>query len=121
MEKPRKIGLTILILIELFPLLYYKYTNFAIDILNSLLQTNFAPSELLLPIGISFYSFQAISYTIDVYKEKFPKTTGFLDYCFFLTFFPLLIADLSLVPKSSFLKSKNIRKRIKASFTKVCG
>lgn len=90
--KPRKIGLAILILIELFPLLYYKYTNFAIDIVNSLLQTNFAPSELLLPIGISFYSFQAISYTIDVYKEKFPKTTGFLDYCFYLTFFPLLIA-----------------------------
>lgn len=90
--KPRRIGLSLVILIELLPLLYYKYTNFTLDILNYLLQSNFAPLQLLLPIGISFYTFQAISYTVDVYKERFPKATGLLEYTFYLTFFPLLIA-----------------------------
>ena len=90
--KPRKVGPILVIFIELFPLLYYKYSNFTLEILNNLLQSNFAFLQLLLPIGISFYTFQAISYTIDVYKERFPKTTGLLEYSFFLTFFPLLIA-----------------------------
>ncbi|WP_277064494.1 MBOAT family O-acyltransferase [Prevotella aurantiaca] len=90
--KPRRVGVFIVILIELLPLLYYKYTNFTLDILNHLLQSNFAPLQLILPIGISFYTFQAISYTIDVYKERFPKTTDLLEYSFYLTFFPLLIA-----------------------------
>lgn len=90
--KPRKIGFSIVILIELMPLLYYKYSNLTLDVLNHLLRSNFAPLQLLLPIGISFYTFQAISYTIDVYKEHFTKKTNLLDYCFYLTFFPLLIA-----------------------------
>lgn len=90
--KPRKIGLFLVLSIELLPLLYYKYTNFTIDIFNSLLKTNFSPLQLILPVGISFYTFQAISYTIDVHKERFPKSTKLLDFTFYLTFFPLLIA-----------------------------
>lgn len=90
--RPRRLGLAFLILLELSPLFYYKYTNFASDILNALLQTNFAAIEMILPVGISFYTFQSISYTVDVYKLKFPANTNFTDYCFFLTFFPLLMA-----------------------------
>ena len=90
--KVRKIGLAIVILTELLPLLYYKYTNFTLEIFHELLRSNFTPEKMLLPVGISFFTFQAISYTIDVYKGRYPKTAELIDYAFYLTFFPLLIA-----------------------------
>ena len=88
----RKIGLAIVILTELLPLLYYKYTNFTLEIFHELLRSNFTPEKMLLPVGISFFTFQAISYTVDVYKGRYPKTAELIDYAFYLTFFPLLIA-----------------------------
>lgn len=91
-ERFRKLWLTVIILVNLAPLVYYKYTNFLITIFNDLLHSNFAPLDLILPIGISFYTFQAISYSIDVYKWKFTSETPLLDYLFYLTFFPLLMA-----------------------------
>ena len=90
--KVRKIGLAIVILTELLPLLYYKYTNFTLEIFHGLLRSNFTPEKMLLPVGISFFTFQAISYTVDVYKGRYPKTAELIDYTFYLTFFPLLIA-----------------------------
>lgn len=90
--KIRKIGLSIIILIELIPLLYFKYTNFSIELLNQIFITNLHPLNIILPIGISFYTFQAISYTVDTYKGYFKKPIQLLDYIFYLTFFPLLIA-----------------------------
>ena len=90
--KIRKIGLAIVILTELLPLLYYKYTNFTLEIFHELLRSNFTPEKMLLPVGISFFTFQAISYTVDVYKGRYPKTAELIDYAFYLTFFPLLIA-----------------------------
>lgn len=80
------------ILLEIFPLLYYKYTNFGISLLGTLLQTNFPLLDIALPIGISFYTFQAISYTVDVYRLRFVGRPTLLDYSFYLTFFPLLLA-----------------------------
>lgn len=80
------------VLLELFPLLYYKYTNFGLSLLSQLLQTNFAPLDIVLPIGISFYTFQAISYTVDVYRERYTERASLLEYFFYLTFFPLLLA-----------------------------
>ena len=90
--KVRKIGLAIVILTELLPLLYYKYTNFTLEIFHELLRSNFTPEKMLLPVGISFFTFQAISYTVDIYKGRYPKTAELIDYTFYLTFFPLLIA-----------------------------
>ena len=90
--KIRKIGLAIVILSELLPLLYYKYTNFTLEIFHELLRSNFSPEKMLLPVGISFFTFQAVSYTVDVYKGRYPKTAELIDYTFYLTFFPLLIA-----------------------------
>ncbi|MCR5076910.1 MAG: MBOAT family protein [Prevotella sp.] len=90
--KVRKTGLIIIILTELAPLVYYKYTNFTLEILHEILHSNFSPMEIILPVGISFYTFQAISYTVDIYRERYPKDARLLDYSFFLTFFPLLIA-----------------------------
>ena len=90
--KIRRSGLAIVILAELTPLLYYKYTDFTLEILHEILHSNFSPEKMLLPVGISFFTFQAISYTVDVYKGRYPKTAELTDYAFYLTFFPLLIA-----------------------------
>lgn len=91
-EKGRKLWLAAIIIVDLAPLIYFKYTNFFLSIVNDILRSNFAPLNLILPIGISFYTFQAISYSIDVYKWKFTSETPLLDYIFYLTFFPLLMA-----------------------------
>ncbi len=88
----RKLWLAVIVLIEIFPLAYFKYTNFGIDILNQLLETNFAPQKLILPLGISFYTFQAVSYTIDVYRNKFTLRISLLEYLFYLSFFPTIVA-----------------------------
>lgn len=88
----RKLWATATILLTLAPLLYFKYTNFSISTLNSILASNFALMDIFLPVGISFYTFQAISYIVDVYKGRFNDRATLLEYAFFLTFFPLLLA-----------------------------
>ncbi len=81
-----------IVVVDLLPLFYYKYTNFFIEILRELTSSNFSPLSIILPVGISFYTFQAISYTVDVYKKRFTLETSLLEYAFYLTFFPLLMA-----------------------------
>ncbi len=81
-----------IVVVDLLPLFYYKYTNFFIEILRDLTSSNFSPLSIILPVGISFYTFQAISYTVDVYKKRFTLETSLLEYAFYLTFFPLLMA-----------------------------
>ena len=89
----RKYLLVTVILIDLSLLFYFKYTNFIIGgVLNEMLDTNFALHSIALPVGVSFYTFQAISYAVDTYKRKFDMDVTFLEYCFYLTFFPLLMA-----------------------------
>ena len=60
--------------------------------INEIVLNNFQPYDIFLPIGISFYTFQSISYVVDVYRQKLAPTTNFLDYFFFLSFFPQLVA-----------------------------
>ncbi len=91
--KSRKGLFTLVVLIDLGLLGYFKYTNFVIgDVLNEMLDTNFSLHSIALPVGISFYTFQAISYAVDTYKRKFDMEVTLLEYCFYLTFFPLLMA-----------------------------
>ena len=71
-----------IVILDLLPLLYYKYTNFFIDILRDITSTNISPLSIILPVGISFYTFQAISYTVDVYKKRFTMETSLLEYAF---------------------------------------
>ena len=87
-------GLVVLSLsINLGLLVYFKYTNFIIgDVVNEMFSTNFSLQSIALPVGISFYTFQAISYAVDTYKRKFDMEVTLLEYCFYLTFFPLLMA-----------------------------
>ncbi|MDE6310253.1 MAG: MBOAT family protein [Muribaculaceae bacterium] len=71
---------------------YFKYANFFMMNLSAIVGSNFQPLELVLPVGISFYTFQSVSYIIDVYKGTIAPTRRWLDYAFFLSFFPALVA-----------------------------
>ena len=82
----------IAVLFSLSFLLYFKYANFLLENTNWLLLTHFEPVDLFLPIGISFYTFQSISYLVDVYRREIRSATNFLDYAFYMTFFPHLVA-----------------------------
>jgi alginate O-acetyltransferase complex protein AlgI len=91
-RKGFKVALLILSLtLNLGLLFYFKYTNFFISILNDLHFTQISPLNLILPIGISFYTFENLSYTIDVYRGHFKPVNSFPDYLFFLSFFPKLV------------------------------
>ena len=88
----RKRWLAFIVVVELMPLLYFKYTNFGIDLLNTLLRENFPIQDIILPVGISFYTFQAISHTVEVYHRRLRLKMDFLEYLFYISFFPLLLS-----------------------------
>lgn len=73
-------------------LAYFKYTDFFIETLNYSSLFNFKSADIFLPIGISFYTFQTLSYTIDIYRRKLEPTPYFFDFAFFVSFFPQLVA-----------------------------
>ncbi|MDE6392896.1 MAG: MBOAT family protein [Muribaculaceae bacterium] len=80
------------IVLSLSILGYFKYANFFLWNWNAMVEGNFQPLDIILPVGISFYTFQSISYVVDVYKKKIEPTRTWLDYLFFLSFFPALVA-----------------------------
>ena len=88
----RKLFLLSIILLDLVPLAYFKYADATLFWLSTLWGSNFSPHDIALPIGISFYTFQAISYSVDVYRSKFTLDVSFLEYIFYLSFFPILFA-----------------------------
>ena len=73
-------------------LFYFKYLNFTVDNLNALLGTRLSVPRLALPIGISFFTFQAMSYVIDVYRGTAPVQRNVLSLGLYISFFPQLIA-----------------------------
>jgi len=80
------------IIINLLVLGFFKYADFLIQTINGLAGTSFALLNLPLPIGISFYTFQTMSYTIDCYRGKVKPQRDFFDFAVFVTMFPQLIA-----------------------------
>ena len=92
----RKAYLGIAVTINLVLLVYFKYANFFLESFYELWGTlGFSDSGLLkvvLPVGISFYTFQTISYTIDVYRGKIQATRSLPDYLVYVSFFPQLVA-----------------------------
>ena len=96
-QKKRKVLLWISILVNLGFLGFFKYYNFFLDnfiAAFSLFGTEIKANSLniILPVGISFYTFQTLSYTIDVYKRKLEPTTDFIAFSAFVSFFPQLVA-----------------------------
>jgi D-alanyl-lipoteichoic acid acyltransferase DltB (MBOAT superfamily) len=96
-QRKRKIFLWISILVNLGFLGFFKYYNFFLD--NFISAFSFFGAEIsasslnvILPVGISFYTFQTLSYTIDVYKRKLEPTRDFIAFSAFVSFFPQLVA-----------------------------
>lgn len=88
----RKICVACSLIASLGILGYFKYANFFMWNISAMVGANFQPLDLILPVGISFYTFQSISYIVDVYKGRVAPTHTWLEYAFFLSFFPALVA-----------------------------
>lgn len=106
----QKLFVSTSVIINLATLFYFKYAYFFTDSYNQLFHTNlevfnyiahwsnniggtsFDVSQIMLPVGISFYTFQTISYSVDVYRKKLKPVTNILDFGFYVSFFPQLVA-----------------------------
>ncbi|MFF2885442.1 MBOAT family O-acyltransferase [Paenibacillus sp. NPDC057967] len=91
-EATRKWILTASIIVNLGVLGFFKYADFLIGNVNALLGTSIPPTDLPLPIGISFYTFQSMSYIIDVYRRTSKAQRNWLDFATFVALFPQLVA-----------------------------
>ena len=91
-KRRRRLLLLVSILCSVGVLFIFKYSNFVLWNFSAIIGANFQPIDLLLPVGISFYTFRTVSYVTDVYRGKMRPVTSVLDYAFFLSFFPCLIA-----------------------------
>lgn len=87
----RKLLLWTSIFLNLLLLFTFKYTDFFIGMMNEIGHTEINLLKLALPVGISFYTFENLSYTLDVYDGKVKPLNKFIDYLFFLSFFPKLM------------------------------
>lgn len=117
----RKILLAVSVILNLTVLAYFKYSYFFIDSINTLFDTHFVVvnhlaqaansvagthfdiDRILLPVGISFYTFQTISYSVDVYRGDTQPVKNLIDYGFFVSFFPQLVAG-PIMRASGFIK-----------------
>ncbi len=106
----KKFLMILVVIIDLLVLCYYKYAYFFLDALrdftgidlhvynffaaasNKLFNTHSLVDTIILPVGISFFTFQAMSYCIDIYRGKIKAVTNILDFGFYLSFFPQLVA-----------------------------
>ena len=88
----KKCLLVIALLYNLGLLLFFKYTNFFIENINALSGMNIRLLNIALPLGISFYTFQILSYVIDVYRGDVPAQRNFIDLAMYVAMFPQLIA-----------------------------
>jgi len=106
----KKLLLSLSVIVNLFVLFYFKYAYFFTDSFNEFFHTNyqvfnhfayftnnfvgthFEVNQILLPVGISFYTFQTISYSVDVYREKVKPVNSIFDFGFYVSFFPQLVA-----------------------------
>lgn len=95
--KPRKFLLVLSVVSNLSILGFFKYFNFFaesfVQLLNHLgMSAGYVTLHIILPIGISFYTFQTLSYTIDIYRRRITPTDNFFDFALFVSFFPQLVA-----------------------------
>lgn len=88
----RKLLVALSVTINIGMLCYFKYTNLLLDGINSIFHGNLDFGNIFLPIGISFFTFQSMSYVIDIYRERIYPLKRWIDYLFFVSFFPQLVA-----------------------------
>ncbi|WP_394372776.1 MBOAT family O-acyltransferase, partial [Peptoniphilus rhinitidis] len=103
--KKMKIAVFLCFIINLGILFVFKYFNFFADLINNFSGKDLNISiDVILPVGISFYTFQALGYTIDVYRKDLCAEKNFIDYALFVSFFPQLVAgpierSINLLPQ----------------------
>jgi alginate O-acetyltransferase complex protein AlgI len=90
--EPRKLPMAIFCVLSLGILCYFKYTNLLITTSNELFHTSWNTLKIIMPIGISFYIFQSLSYVVDVYRGVVPAQRNFFKLALYVSFFPQLIA-----------------------------
>ena len=93
--KNRNRLLAFTVVLSLLPLIFYKYAFFLCKSFNDILHLELSfelLDGLILPVGISFFTFQALSYTIDIYRGKIAEKTSFLDFALFVSFFPTILS-----------------------------
>ena len=95
--KHRKAYMALSLVLNLGILFFFKYSNFLAQLINDVsaalhIKLSVPKVDVLLPVGISFYTFQALGYTIDVYRGKVQAERNFLRYALFVSFFPQLVA-----------------------------
>lgn len=93
----RRLWVALSLLLNLGVLFFFKYYNFAAGLLSDVIHAaglglDVPLLDVLLPVGISFYTFQALGYTIDVYRKDVAAEKNFIDYALFISFFPQLVA-----------------------------
>lgn len=91
-QKRLKLMLVLSVVIDIGLLSVFKYTDFVITNINAIFGSSFDLLNIALPIGISFYTFQAMSYTIDVYRDDVRVQKNLIDFGMYITMFPQLIA-----------------------------
>ncbi len=91
-EPLRKAAFVLALIFNLGVLFYFKYTNFFVGIIESIANADFGLKEIVLPIGISFFTFQSMSYVIDVYTGKVKCQKNLLLISLYVSFFPQLVA-----------------------------
>ena len=115
-----KLWLAVSVSLNLIVLIYFKYAYFFADSFNAILGSSWHPinhfalatnsltgssfrvDQILLPIGISFYTFQTMSYAIDIYRKKLKPVSHIIDFGFYVSFFPQLVAG-PIVRASEFI------------------
>ncbi|HAT67737.1 MAG TPA: membrane-bound O-acyltransferase family protein, partial [Flavobacteriaceae bacterium] len=96
-KRKRKLWLLLSMFVNLGFLGFFKYGNFLLENFTALLNAigiefQARPMDIILPMGISFYTFQTMSYTIDMYQKRTERARTFLDFALYVTFFPQLVA-----------------------------
>lgn len=106
----RRLSLTAGIVVNLGLLYYFKYLDFTLENMNRFLGTDFVLKNIVLPLGISFYTFQQLSFVIDSYQRK-TERSPFLEYCLFVSFFPQLVAGPIVLHEEMIPQFRNPEKR----------
>ena len=93
----RRQWLAVIVFLNLIALATFKYLNFFLEAFSSLVgnfgfEPNFTTMNIILPLGISFITFKAISYAVDVYKQEMKPTASIIEFGIFLSYFPYMIA-----------------------------
>ncbi|MBU1799836.1 MAG: MBOAT family protein [Bacteroidetes bacterium] len=115
-QSGKRLFLILSILFNIGLLFYFKYTNFFIQALIDFQIGNFELLNIILPLGISFYTFKSLSYILDIYLETMEPTESFRDYFLFVTFFPNILSGpidravkfLPQIRKEYFLSDKDV-------------